>query len=38
VGVEETEEGGHGLGVWFEVLVSTSATQPLSSSCGRDML
>jgi hypothetical protein len=38
VGVEETEEGGHGLGVWFEVLVSTGATQPLSSSCGRDML
>jgi hypothetical protein len=38
VGVEKTEEGGHGLGVWFEALISTGATQPLSSSCGRDML
>jgi hypothetical protein len=30
-GVEETEEGGHGLGVWFDALVSTGALQPLSS-------
>jgi hypothetical protein len=33
VGVKETEEGGHGLGVWFEAFISTGASP---STCRRD--